>query len=238
LLDRWTRVTPSYSTDILPDVFAFRTSGRLAVLFALGVASVGCHEQFGKPHRMNAFLGRCKPEVDDFAPSIDWKLPAGTTTRARARTVYDDDYGDALWSRRYGLVPLRELVFPNGVTEVRVWMTGCVLHGVMISHAGSRWSAAGLAGGDQLIALEPRQGWPAMWNELVAEGILALPDEREVSGPSTYIHATGYSVEINQGGSYRRYSWTAPEARHEREARSMARIAAILRDGLYAQWTL
>lgn len=209
-----------------------------AALFGLASA---CTVKSGPPNP--ALLGQCEPEVDAFAPSVTWTPPPGTRAKSgvvplEKRPILERDFFAEYLADHHGIRPLSELVLPEGTSEVRAWFYGCVLHGVLISRAGDQWAAAGLVNTNEFVALEPVGTWPALWDRLLAEGLLSLPDEKELGPLRLTTHPTSYKVEIHRGGRYREYEWTNPGLRSEPEARAVLRIARILRENLRAQWTL
>ena len=113
-----------------------------------------------------------------------------------------------------------------------------MLQAVLISRAGDRWAAAGLVVSGELVALEPIGTWPALWDRLLAEGLLSLRGQKEFGPQKLAMHPTLYKVQIRREGRYREYEWLSPEINSEPEGLAVVRIARILRDNLRAQWTL
>jgi hypothetical protein len=176
-----------------------------------------------------------------FAPSITWAPGPGIRRKTAVvpfeqRPLLERDFKAEYLAEHHGIPPLDELVLPQGTSEVRAWFPGCVLHAVLIGRVGDQWAAAGLVNSGELVALEPVGTWPILWDRLLADGLLSLPDQKNYEPKS--IHPTVYEVQIHDGGRYREYEWLSPELSTEPEARRVVRIGRILRDNLRAQWTL
>ncbi len=76
---------------------------------------------------------------------------------------------------------------------------------------------------------EPKSGWKNVWEKLVAEEILILPDGFENGGAIPCPDCGSYSIETNVSGNYRFCLYTTPRSQSDlREKRQIAKIADII----------
>ncbi len=73
---------------------------------------------------------------------------------------------------------------------------------------------------------EPDLGWVNIWENLVKEGILTLPDGVDV-GASVYPDAGSFTMETKHQGVYRIYSYYSGY-KEIKEAKQMAEIVNII----------
>lgn len=76
---------------------------------------------------------------------------------------------------------------------------------------------------------EPKSGWENVWEKLVAEEILILPDGFENGGAVPCPDCGHYTIETNVGGDYRFCLYTTPSFQSDlKEKRQVAKIVGIV----------
>jgi hypothetical protein len=76
---------------------------------------------------------------------------------------------------------------------------------------------------------EPKSGWENVWEKLVSEEILTLPDGFENGGAVPCPDCGSYSIETNVGGNYRFCLYTMPSFQSDlREKKQVAKITNII----------
>ena len=133
------------------------------------------------------------------------------------------------------LPDLRQMVLPSGDIEVRLWcgFGMALLQGFVLKRIGGQWTAIYLESALPRYAATnytkampaPRSGWERLWNRLVKEGLLTLPDASTLKKDNQhFIHGLSYIVEINRAKTYRTYMYNNPEYRRWPEARHILTI--------------
>lgn len=149
----------------------------------------------------------------------------------------------AAWLLAAGLYDLSVVTLPKGVTEVRIWhnIARYGFFGTIIQRRPNAFYGAQVARPewgppDQCRgwaeAIEPCVAWETLWQLLMDQGILDLPDATDLDGVELPIEdGQSYTVEVQIEGRYRTYEYSSPEHRPWPEARRMEAIASILRWG-------
>jgi hypothetical protein len=133
------------------------------------------------------------------------------------------------------LSPLKPEELNGDDLEFRVWVGfgKKPLEGFVIRHAGGSWEgtflSATVKSPDQRQLSSPESGWEQMWSQLVASGLLKLPDSSKDA--FHVLDGTSYVVELKKDGVYRTYAYPNPDYERSQEAKQMLRIAAILYTG-------
>jgi len=147
-------------------------------------------------------------------------------------------------ARQNGFSILRETVLPDDDLEVRIWV-GFGRYGndgLILKRDSGNWSAANLR---QMLChvkeiekdergkykLEsPKSCWDALWQKLVDEGILTLPDSSELKYNDGAVDGKSYVVETNYDYVYRTYQYSNPKYVELKEARQIMKIGEIIAD--------
>jgi hypothetical protein len=137
-------------------------------------------------------------------------------------------------AKKSGLSNLRETFLAEGDLEARVWAFDSVTNsakGFVIKRHAGQWEAYHLreAVDTETETLttrypQPPLGWDYFWEELVAEGILSLPDASQIHCAGAVTDGEWYVVEINSNHSYRAYSYDNPHVAECPEAKKIMRI--------------
>jgi hypothetical protein len=146
------------------------------------------------------------------------------------------------------LPSLRTLNLPRGDLEVRLWVSfsGMGADGIMLRRSANNWSALFLHGlfedpskeSQRMRNLaEPKSGWDKMWQRLVANGILTLPDAAAIDCKVGALDGSTYVVEVNTNKTYRTYLYDTPQFAKCSEAKRVVEIIEILLEefGIYQQ---
>jgi hypothetical protein len=124
-------------------------------------------------------------------------------------------------AKKSGLSDLRASALPDGDLELRVWrgfgLTG--LGGFVLRRSSGQWTALSLRpmhdGETQNPTTsypEPVGGWEGLWNKLVREGLLTLPDSSCFKDYNhSFADGVSYVVEVNMDKFYRAYEYGNPE---------------------------
>ncbi len=141
-------------------------------------------------------------------------------------------------TRAVGLPSLRTVPLPEHDLEVRFWHDRLeVVGGVVIRRTGHEWSAGriyqmedSLPSSARLVALDqPKSGWDVLWNDLVAGGILTLPDSSRAQCPAEALDGISYVVETNVDGKYRTYMYSNPQLMKCPEAKQLLQLEETIR---------
>ncbi len=135
---------------------------------------------------------------------------------------------------------LRSTLLPKDDLEFRVWIAFAKQQspqGFIVRRTAGRWAATYLESINltthtpyRIELASPKSGWEDLWNRLVAEGILALPDSSELNGQQLAVDGVDYIVEMNMNQTYRVYSYVNPKYQEWREAKQIIKIVASLLD--------
>jgi hypothetical protein len=140
------------------------------------------------------------------------------------------------------LAVLEKSTIPKDDLEVRIWQdSGWWDANIFIlKRSSGKWTAnlqkqtyqedtLKLKSVSKIKLNEPKSGWENVWEELVAEEILTLPDGFENGGALPCPDCGSYSIETNVGGNYRFCLYTTPSFQSNlRERRQVAKIADII----------
>jgi len=139
-----------------------------------------------------------------------------------------------------GLVDLRGRGLEEHGDEVRLWILPAKMRGggvYMIRNKDQKWSGryittmAATKSADYDV--EPNDGWNQFWSNLLAEGLLTLPDSSELEDDGVIIFdGVGYLVEVLVDNQYRSYYYSNPRGHKQPEAQSMSKIIEICKRGL------
>jgi hypothetical protein len=109
------------------------------------------------------------------------------------------------------------------------------LEGFVVNRIGNGWQATFLESINpttdppyQKQLTGPKSGWPQLWNRLVAQDLLSLPDRLQLKGEKMVDDGTSYVVELKQNQTYRTYAYLNPDYQTWPEAQHMVKIADIL----------
>lgn len=130
---------------------------------------------------------------------------------------------------------LRKLYYRGTNFEIRVWLGfgTSLLRGYVIKRVNHKWSGLFIIesfGDDDGVMKEvyPKRSWNHLWQSLLREDILTLPDSSSFREKSEVWDGESYVVEINRKGIYRCYKYGNPDMTHWPEARKMENIIEIL----------
>jgi hypothetical protein len=136
------------------------------------------------------------------------------------------------------LAKLDSARLPAGDLEVRVWYGFglVVLEGFVIKRSAAQSSAIHLEainpkhpqGKHDILLGAPKSGWDTCWQRLLDAGLLTLPDASQLGEEPIDPDVLSYVVEYNDGGKYRTYHYTNPEANDRKEAKQMIAIGKII----------
>src|SRR5262249_49896458 len=110
------------------------------------------------------------------------------------------------------------------------------LEGVTIRQVGGQWSAIHVKA-DNYYEPEkaerrelrlPKSGWVTVWQRLVDEGILSLPEASEINCSVDGIDGIAYVVETNSNNTYRTYKYGDPGLAKCNEAKRILEIWGII----------
>lgn len=143
------------------------------------------------------------------------------------------------------LPPLREVLLPKGVIEVRIWQGFGItyLEGYRFRFDGGKWKGwkmepaipgrKDLKDKKYLTELKPpTMGWPGFWKTMEKEKIYTLPDFDSLPGKkATVADGMSYVVEFQKAGKYRTYCYDNPtyQPKNWSEVDNMLSIAIALR---------
>ena len=138
------------------------------------------------------------------------------------------------------LSPLDSEELTGDDLEFRVWVGfgKKPLEGFVISRADGRWKGTFLESMNATTKPpyrrelpSPGTGWEQLWSQLVASGLLTLPDSSQLKDEQIVHDGTSYVVEVKKDGVYRTYAYGNPDYQPWPEAKQMLRIASILYTG-------
>src|SRR6266404_948547 len=144
-------------------------------------------------------------------------------------------------NKRAGIARLPNLdkaILPANDLEVRVWhgFGLTLLEGLVIKRSAGQWSAMHVAAFSSKLPRTkheiplgpPKSGWDVCLKRLSEAGLLTLPDASQLGIEPIDPDVLSYVVEYNDGGSYRTYHYTYPEANVHKEAKRMITIGDII----------
>jgi hypothetical protein len=124
--------------------------------------------------------------------------------------------------------------------EIRFWMDGLpdIIDGIIIRRISNQWSAIRIRGtsADKNFPLTqkkldpPKSGWNLVWEKLVSNNILTLPDASESKCNVISIDGLGYVIETNFNWDYRTYYYRNPQLAKCNEAKRITAIIQLLFD--------
>lgn len=123
----------------------------------------------------------------------------------------------------YGIPDLHTKALPMGDVEVRVWSLPAFNPAsvFILKRTQGHWNAALLGplakeipGNQTEFHSHLGVSWEALWNKLLAEGILTLPEGSCLKDYYAVNDGIGYMVEINLAGVYRLYGYLNPQFQH------------------------
>lgn len=136
------------------------------------------------------------------------------------------------------LPSLRAAALPKDDLETRLWVGFglSALQGFQLKRSNGQWAGVfirgirpGLARSDYQMALQPpKSGWGMLWQRLVSNGLLTLPDARSISCNPDVLDGIGYVVEYNVDNTYRTYMYSNPQYADCKEAKQMIAIVEII----------
>ena len=140
-------------------------------------------------------------------------------------------------TRLSGQSELRKTVLKNGEHEARIWLGFGLapLEGMTLRYVDGQWSAIYVEADNHYEPTKvtrrelkpPQSGWDSLWKQLVATGILNLPDASTIGcgegGPD------GFSVvvETNFDNVYRTYMYWMPTLEQCVEAKQIVKITDL-----------
>jgi hypothetical protein len=137
-----------------------------------------------------------------------------------------------------GILPLRTENRPADSFEVRVWkgwgMRGT--KGIILRRPRGRWIASlvsipssGRFSRPTIQVLQaPHSGWEVVWQALIENRILDLPDDSEVGEVEPFEDSEQIVVDLLINSDHRTYSYNAPCYSEVDEGRNVKRIVEIL----------
>lgn len=141
-------------------------------------------------------------------------------------------------AQKAGLTDLRAAMLDNGDLEVRVWIGFGLdpLKGFVFKRGSGHWEATYLrpidpessVGNYQQKLPPPKSGWNQFWDQLIAKGILTLPDSSELGDEDMFPDGESNVVEVNTNRTYRTYKYGIPEYQKWPEAKSVVEITEII----------
>jgi len=129
-----------------------------------------------------------------------------------------------------GMQKLREKKLARSDLEVRVWAGfGRIgLAGLVVQREAGSWRAYHVQQRGESREVQPSRSWKEVWNDLVALGILSLPDSSALPKGRAIRDGISYVVEYQTKGRYRTYEYGNPGQQPWPEAEAMSRIAMLL----------
>jgi len=131
--------------------------------------------------------------------------------------------------------PLRETKLETNEIVVRIWIGFGLspLQCFSLQHNGTNWSGfhAQEKYDGQPLLLSPLTNtisWSSLWDQLVALGILTLPDSSSLPDKQLVLDGVSYVVEIRRHDFYRTYEYGNPKSQHWPEAKKIIKIVEIL----------
>jgi|GEM_PF-2533737 len=149
---------------------------------------------------------------------------------------------------------LQNVKVPKGDLEIRYWEDGGLVHHRSLYVFRRKHGA--WAGTYQEIPLRiiecatdtqptgpapkaleaPAWGWDGWWKKLKEQDFLTLPNYDDLPGPKDEITDAGETtVEINNGGRYRKYAYPDPSGGNWPEVKKFRNIERLMRDAFHEQ---
>ena len=157
-------------------------------------------------------------------------IPGDTPQPLFASTILDR-------SKQADILPLNEKKLANDAFEFRVWVGfgKKPLEGFVITRTGNDWHGMFLESINATTrppykrdSIKPKSGWSRLWDRLIAERLLSLPDFSTLKNEETVFDGTSYVVELKDFHTYRTYTYMNPDYQRWPEAKRMCKIADIL----------
>jgi hypothetical protein len=143
--------------------------------------------------------------------------------------------------KRARLAKLRDLsrtTLQKDDLELRLWIGfGLIpLEGVIMKKRNGQWSALHLRSISPHLSRRdyqkplaaPKSGWEPLWQHLVRDGILTLPDSSELKDEVLARDGESFVIEVNQGGAYQTYMYSNPHLQKWSEAKKIIEIVQTI----------
>jgi hypothetical protein len=138
------------------------------------------------------------------------------------------------------LPSLRAAALPKGDLETRIWIGFGVtaLRGFDLQRSSGQWRATYMQGihsrltkQEYEITLQaPKSGWEGLWQKLLEQEILTLPDAASIRCAGDTVDGISYVVENNLDNTYRTYMYDNPQFANCQEAQQIIQIAKLFED--------
>lgn len=185
------------------------------------------------------------PEVAS-TPITPTGTPVATPSPRNNESFSPDKAGTRPWAfeeideavSASSLTHLRGSRLDSNDIEVRVWggFGLTKLQGTILKRINGKWSATTVTPEFRkpdtwkynLIPLsEPRQTWEKAWQDLLALGILTLPDAESIDCSAMMNDGYSFVFEIRKGRDYRTYSYDNPSSQFDNRCEQADRVLAI-----------
>lgn len=140
-------------------------------------------------------------------------------------------------TRLSGQSELRKTALKSGEHEARIWLGFGLapLHGMTLRYVDGQWSAIYVEADNYYEPATvtrhelkpPQSGWDSVWKQLVAAGILKLPDASAIGCGEGGLDGYGVVVETNFDNVYRTYMYPNPTLEQCVEARQIVEITDL-----------
>jgi hypothetical protein len=178
--------------------------------------------------------------------------PANTSesqkfTRVIPQTVWEPFFFKDInkQATQANLPSLRAEALPGTDVEARIWYV-LGYHGqdgFVLRRTSDQWSAMylnGLSKKPNVPFLKqlgpPKSSWENVWNELLAGGLLELPDASQVDCNVGAKDGLGYVVETNANRTYRTFLYDNPAYATCNEAKKMLKLIEIINREFGTKW--
>jgi hypothetical protein len=175
-----------------------------------------------------------------------------TPVVVQAESVTPDPIGSKSWAseeidqvtNQMGMRKLRDTNLRENDLEVRAWggFGITTLQGFILRRIEGKWTSSEIHADfkkpDKFIYKqtplpEPQKSWDAVWQALLEQGLLTLPDARVINCEAMYEDGYSYVIEAKKGKDYRTYTYDNPAEKFENrcpEADKILNIARIISD--------
>jgi len=110
------------------------------------------------------------------------------------------------------------------------------INGFVIRRSKDRWSAIGIrqvneewpSAVRQDNLGQPKSGWDSVWKQLIALGLLTLPDGTATKCKTGVLDGGAFVVEAKTRRTYRTYRYSSPQLADCDEAKRVVSIEAVI----------
>ena len=141
-------------------------------------------------------------------------------------------------TRLSGQQELRKTALKTGEHEVRIWKGFGLspLRGTILRYVDGQWAAIHVEADQyyeptKVTRLElkpPHSGWDSMWKQLVADGLLKLPDASVIGCGEVGLDGFGVIIETHFENTYRTYMYPDPTLEQCFEAKQIVKIVDLI----------